>query len=219
MNNTLIERIKMRLDAMGKTERAASLEATGNPDIIRKIRTGITRTPRADTLAALARALGTTGDWLLHGEGNAEQPTKAIAPTETDNTKTHTLPVYGLAAGSTLGHLTMSGEPFEFVDCPPGLLRVKEAYALFVTGSSMEPAYRPGDLVFIHPHRPVRQNDHVVVQEARDGGTITSIKRFERYTDKHIILTQYNPLAEIEISRQAITSVHRVMTTNELFGL
>lgn len=220
MDKSLIERINSQLEKLGITERQASIQATGKPDTIRNIRRGKTNAPRADTLAKLANVLQITPNELMGdmsvSDDHISAPTRKTATTKPIES---TLPVYGLAAGSVLGHLTMTHEPFEFVLCPPGLERAKDAYALYVTGKSMEPRYQTGDLVFIHPYRPVRSGDHVVVQEARDGGTVTSIKRFEKYTDDYLVLTQYNPLGEIKISRKAIILVHRVMTTNELFGL
>ena len=129
-----------------------------------------------------------------------------------------TLPVYGLAAGSIRGHLTMSNDPVEWVNCPQFIETVRGAYALIVTGSSMEPRYFAGEVIFLHPNRPPRQGDHVVIQEALDGGTAVSVKRFDHQTETHVITTQYNPLAEVKFDRKTITAIHRVLTPNEVSG-
>ena len=94
-----------------------------------------------------------------------------------------------------------------------------EKVRLFVTGSSMEPRYFAGDVIFVHPHKPVRQGDHVVIQEALHGGTVVSVKRFERFTDGHIVTTQYNPLAEVRFRRETVDAMHRVLTPNEIAGV
>ncbi|MCC0035450.1 MAG: helix-turn-helix transcriptional regulator [Hoeflea sp.] len=141
---------------------------------------------------------------------------EAIQPPANPN---HRTPVYGLAAASIRGNLTMTNDPVEWVKSPPAIETVRDAYAVIVTGSSMEPRYHAGDIIFVNPHRPPRAGDHVIIQEAMNGGTSVSIKRYERQTETHIITTQYNPLAEVKFSRAQITAVHRVLTNNELIGV
>ena len=166
----------------------------------------------------MARALDTTPHWLLTGDDPPAVEPPGV-PVDLAAATGRDLPVYGLAAGSVLGALTMTSDPVEYVPTPPGLARVRDAYALIVTGASMEPKYEAGDMVFLNPHRPPRRGDHVVIQEAREGGIIVTIKRFERWTDGHLITTQYNPPSEVRFPRDQIMAVHRVLTTNELFGI
>ena len=141
----------------------------------------------------MARALDTTPHWLLTGDDPPAVEPPGV-PVDLAAATGRDLPVYGLA-------------------------RVRDAYALIVTGASMEPKYEAGDMVFLNPHRPPRRGDHVVIQEAREGGIIVTIKRFERWTDGHLITTQYNPPSEVRFARDQIMAVHRVLTTNELFGI
>ena len=61
---TLIERVAERIDKMGITERAASIEATGSPDAIRYIRSRRAM-PSAARLAAIAKVLEATPEWLI----------------------------------------------------------------------------------------------------------------------------------------------------------
>lgn len=60
----LVDRIAQRVDALGITERDASIKATGKPDALRYIRVRRAM-PSADRLAAIAKALETTPEWLL----------------------------------------------------------------------------------------------------------------------------------------------------------
>ena len=57
--------ITRRRKLLGLSPRALSIKATGKPDAVRHIMSDKSRHPRADTLAAIARALGTTVDILL----------------------------------------------------------------------------------------------------------------------------------------------------------
>jgi len=219
MSKILVDRIEKRLSAMGMSARAASLAAGGSADLIRSLKNGSTRSPRAETLIRLAEVLGTTPDWLLGTDG-APEPEKRQTMDRPISGRSFTrqLPIHGLAAGSFTGSLSMTTDPVEWVQCPSGLAQVKDAYGLIVTGSSMEPAFFPGDYVFINPNRPPRQGDHVVVQEAREGGTVTSIARFEKQTETHLILSKYNPLSQIQVDRKIVMAVHRVMTMREIVG-
>lgn len=65
-------RIQHRLDALSMTEREAGLQAK-SADSLRNIRRAAEEersySPRADTLDAIAIALKTTAEWLLHGTG------------------------------------------------------------------------------------------------------------------------------------------------------
>lgn len=227
MNATMLDRITERRQKLGKSERSVSIEVTGKPDLIRKLRAGESKNLRSDNLMKLAEVLKTSPDWLLKGEGPVEVISRASeaipAPVGSQPPAPHApsryIPVYGLAAGSVTGMLTMSNDPIEEVPSPEVLARVRDAYALIVTGTSMEPRYTAGDYVFVHPHKPIRQGDHVVIQELRDGGTVVSIKRFERFTDGHVVTTQYNPLAEVKFLRTEVAAMHRVLTPNEVAGV
>lgn len=103
----------------------------------------------------------------------------------------------------------------------PGLRGARDAYALYVVGSSMEPRYRAGEVVFVHPHRPLRAGDICIVQttDFEDGDLRGWIKEFVRFTDKGALTRQYNPPAEVEFRRAAIKAMHRVLTPNEIVGV
>lgn len=129
------------------------------------------------------------------------------------------IPNFGLAAGAIRGNLTMTTEPVEWVPAPRSIATARDAYALTVTGSSMEPRYYAGDVIFVQPNRPPRPGDHIVIQETLNGGVAVSIKRFDKMTESHLVTVQYNPLAEVKFSRAQIMAIHRVLTTNEVSGV
>lgn len=74
--NTMASRIAQRLYKLKKTAAAASMEATGGRDAIRKIfdkaKKGENFNPRSDTVRGLASALETTIAWLTDGQGPEE---------------------------------------------------------------------------------------------------------------------------------------------------
>jgi phage repressor protein C with HTH and peptisase S24 domain len=65
----------------------------------------------------------------------------------------------------------------------------EHAYALEVSGQSMEPAYRDGDVIIISPGAPVRRGDRVVVK-TRAGEVMA--KELKRNTAKTVELKSLN---------------------------
>jgi phage repressor protein C with HTH and peptisase S24 domain len=61
---------------------------------------------------------------------------------------------------------------------------------LEISGDSMRPAYRDGDLIVVSPAAPVRRGDRVVVR-TRDGEVM--VKELARRTGKTIELRSLNP--------------------------
>ncbi|MEM1376168.1 MAG: S24 family peptidase [Pseudomonadota bacterium] len=217
---TLKDRILERLEATGKSARAVSIEATGKPDLVRKILNDSIKSPNAVTMRQMAKSLETNVDWLLSGEGRSDalddaSPTPANAAI-VKSTTAKKLPVFGLAAGSIQGALTMTDDPVDWVPCPPALADAREIYVLWVTGESMAPAYEPGQKIYVSKVQPIRRGDYVVVQESRDGGTATSIKRFVSKNHLRVVTEQYNPAGTVEFTSEHVREIDRVIPWDEL---
>lgn len=128
------------------------------------------------------------------------------------------LPVFGMAAGSMAGVHSMDADPMEEVRCPEALVGVFGAYALVTRGESMMPRYFPGDRLYVNPTQALKAGDHVVIQLERysGAGTETWIKRFDGENETSILVSQYNPPAQMEFRKEFVRYVHRVLTLNEL---
>jgi phage repressor protein C with HTH and peptisase S24 domain len=66
----------------------------------------------------------------------------------------------------------------------------EHAYALEISGDSMKPVYRDGDVIVASPGTPVRRGDRVVVK-TRDGEVM--VKELKRRTAKTLELQSLNP--------------------------
>jgi phage repressor protein C with HTH and peptisase S24 domain len=66
----------------------------------------------------------------------------------------------------------------------------EHAYALEISGESMLPAYRDGDVIIVSPAAPVRRGDRVVVKTKK--GEVM-VKELKRQTAKSIELKSLNP--------------------------
>ena len=132
--------------------------------------------------------------------------------------ETSMIPVLGNAAGAAVGAMAL-GEPIDQVERPPALAHVRDAYAVFISGDSMKPLHSPGDLRFVHPHKPPRAGDSVIVQTRESGDAACGwIKIFERQNGEWLICRQLNPEGEYKFRAEMVVRMHRVLTTAELFN-
>lgn len=131
------------------------------------------------------------------------------------------VPVRGIAACSNgEGAFQIeAGHVVDWVRRPPALAGVREAYGLYVCGDSMEPRWFHGELILVHPGRPVRPGDHVVVV-MRDGPSETPYAYCKRLVRRHggmVTVEQYNPRATRDLPEEKVIALHRVLSNNDLY--
>jgi len=132
------------------------------------------------------------------------------------------IPVRGAGQGGSDGFFPWNGDPVDYVSRPPYLAGAIEAYAVYVSGSSMEPRYLAGELLHIHPGRPVTPGAFVLVQlrpESEGDTPRAFIKRLVRRTATKATFEQFNPPKEIDIKASEILSMHRIVGSAESGGL
>ena len=102
------------------------------------------------------------------------------------------VPLLGLAQAGSGGYFDDSGFPagkgWDEVALPPA--SDEHAYALEISGDSMKPAYRDGDIIVVSPGTPIRRGDRVVVKTT--GGEVM-VKELKRRTTKTLELQSLNP--------------------------
>jgi phage repressor protein C with HTH and peptisase S24 domain len=198
--------------------------------------------PSDAEIEEVAAVTGYDAEWLKTGEGVA-QPVPSVFERLTSNPPDAAefeaafargmaaagraplipplVPVLGTVAGSIIGSMALSEDAVEYANRPVGVANVADAYGLRVVGTSMLERFREGELVIVHPHRHIVKGDIIVIQEQLHAASHVSayIKEFVRHTKDGIETVQYNPRQPVEFRNIRIKSVHRVMTTNELFGL
>jgi len=107
-------------------------------------------------------------------------------------------------------------EEIERVKRPAVLEGVKNAYGLLVSGDSMKPAYRHGDMALVHPGLPPQRGEDVVLfdhplTELEDGQAEAIIKHLVGWTSTEWQLEQYNPPREWSELRANWPTCHRVV--------
>ena len=101
------------------------------------------------------------------------------------------VPLIGFAEAGSGGYFDDGGFPvgkgWEEIAFPQ--VTDEHAYALEISGNSMKPAYRDGDVIVVSPAAPVRKGDRVVVK-TKDGEVM--VKELRRKTSKQIELKSLN---------------------------
>jgi phage repressor protein C with HTH and peptisase S24 domain len=167
------------LSASGLARRAGLDPTTFNKSK-RITAAGRARWPSTESIAKALAATGTPFDAFVGLIGQSRSETTG-----------RTVPLIGFAQAETSGYFDDDGFPAgdgwkEFA-CPA--VNDEHAYALEISGGSMEPVYRDGDVIVVSPAAPVRRGDRVVLRTK--GGEVIA-KEFERRTAKAIELKSLN---------------------------
>ncbi len=178
-----------------------------------------------DDAEKYGEAFGVNPRWLWNGEDEgpstraAQALPNAAMRTSAPFISAKRIPIYGHAVAGKDGRFAMNGDPIDHIVCPPGLENTPGAYAVYAVGDSMEPRYFAGEVVFVHPNKPVRRGNFVVVQIVNeadpDGAPLGYIKQYITETPSKLVLCQYNPKKELEFDRKTVVSVHRIVFSGE----
>lgn len=117
-------------------------------------------------------------------------------------TRERSLPVHGRAQGGEEGSLVIEDSPIDWTFRPADLQGVNDAFAVFVSGDSMFPKYKNGDLVYIHPTKAPKRDRFVLVETTEHRGFI---KQFVSWQDDKLVLRQFNPEQEIILPRHQVS--------------
>lgn len=161
--------------------RRAGLDPTTFNKSKRITREGKPRWPSTESVSKVLEATGASlADLIDHIDGGSQ-------PRQT----TH-LPLIGFAQAGDRGYFDDAGYPVggSWDEIPFPEVGDQHAYALEVSGDSMEPLYRDGDRVIVSPAASVRRGDRVVVRTTE--GEVM-VKQLVRLTAKRIELASLNP--------------------------
>ena len=141
--------------------------------------------PRWPTTESIARVLVASG-------ASVEEFTDLLTGRKGQPPRRKQIPLLGLAKAGKGGYFDDSGFPagssWDEIDVP-GVTDLN-AYALEITGDSMQPVYREGDRIIVSPSATVRKGDRVVVR-TEDGQVMAKV--MQRQTAKTLELASFNP--------------------------
>lgn len=168
------------LSASGLAKRARLDPTTFNKSK-RMTRDGRPRWPSTESIAKILEATGATlGEFTNYASGGKTSG------------GLQNIPLIGMAQAGAKGFFDDAGYPvgggWEDVNFPE--IGDPHAYALEISGDSMEPVYRDGDIVIVCPQANVRRGDRVVVK-TKSGEVMA--KMLKRQTAHKLELKSLNP--------------------------
>src|SRR5581483_2100681 len=175
-----VDRLAARagLSASGLARRAGLDPTTFNRSK-RVTASGRARWPSTESIAKALTATGTPMEVFVELLNSGSGPA------------TRAVPLLGFAEAGAGGYFDdggfPAGEGWDEIAFPA--VSDEHAYALEVSGQSMEPAYRDGDVIMVSPSAPIRRGDRVVVR-TKDGEVMA--KELKRRTAKSIELKSLN---------------------------
>jgi phage repressor protein C with HTH and peptisase S24 domain len=101
-------------------------------------------------------------------------------------------PVHASAEGGP-GEIIVDANPVEYIARPSPLATVRDAYGVSITGTSMEPEFRQGDIALVNPHLAVVPDWAYIFISERAGTTRATIKWLRRITAEKWLVSQHNP--------------------------
>ncbi|HEX3861751.1 MAG TPA: LexA family transcriptional regulator [Stellaceae bacterium] len=135
-----------------------------------------------------------------------------LLATATPTPRSESIPIRSAARGGNDQQMFLQDGPIGFTQRPANLTRVRDAYAIYMIGDSMEPRYEQGWLLHVNPFKPpVRGRDVVVYKK----GDAVLIKQFIRWEGDMILLRQLNPEGELRIPRDDIIECHLVVGVDQ----
>jgi len=160
--------------------RKAGLDPTTFNKSKRITKEGKQRWPSTESLA---KVLAATGASLTEFVELVEETA--------DGAATRRVPVIGYAQAGADGYFDDAGYPTGTGWDEVVLPRIEDphAYALEISGDSMEPVYRDGDVVVVSPDAGIRRGDRVIVKTTR--GEVMA-KQLARRSARKVELTSLN---------------------------
>jgi phage repressor protein C with HTH and peptisase S24 domain len=148
---------------------------------------GKPRWPSTESVSKVLDAVGAPLERLTELiTGNATAPRRTTAAAQ------RRIPLIGLAQAGAEGYFDDAGYPvggsWDEIDLPS--VADPHAYAVEISGDSMEPVYRDGDIVIVSPAAPTRRGDRVVVR-TNEGEVLA--KELVRRSARRIELASLNP--------------------------
>jgi phage repressor protein C with HTH and peptisase S24 domain len=164
---------------------------------------GRARWPSTESVAKSLAATGTNIDTFVQLIEDSGRPARQAVP------------LIGFAEAGAGGYFDDGGFPAGkgWDEIPFPAVNDENAYALEISGDSMEPAYRDGAVIIVSPAASVRKNDRVVVK-TKDGEVM--VKELKRKTAKSIELRSINPShAERTLPMREVLWIARIVWASQ----
>ncbi len=199
------------LSASGLAKRAGLDPTTFNPSK-RRMPDGRARWPSTESIAKVLDATSASFEAFTALVTGARALSSAAA---NPRTVARRIPLIGLAQAGGEGYFDDAGYPvgggWDEVSLPE--IGDPNAYALEISGDSMDPVYRDGDVVVVSPSAPIRRGDRVVVRT--HAGEVMA-KQLSRRSARRIELRSLNPLhPDYSFDLTEVLWIHRILWASQ----
>lgn len=195
------------LSASGLAKKSGLDATTFNPSK-RVMPDGRARWPSTESVSKALDAVGASVEAFAALVGGARtMPPRSVTARR--------IPLIGLAQAGGEGFFDDGGFPVGGSWDEVGLPEVADphAYALEISGDSMEPVYRDGDLVIVSPAAPLRRGDRVV---ARTQTGEVMAKELTRRSARRIELKSLNPAyPDYSFDLSEVVWMHRIVWASQ----
>lgn len=201
------------LSASGLAKRSGLDATTFNPSK-RRMPDGRARWPSTESLAKVLDATGASLEAFTALVTGARALSSSSGGATARNVARR-VPLIGLAQAGGEGYFDDGGYPvgggWDEVSLPE--IADPNAYALEISGDSMEPVYRDGDLVIVSPSAPIRRGDRVVVRTL--GGEVMA-KQLARRSARRVELKSLNPEhPDYSFDLTEVNWIHRIVWASQ----
>ena len=199
------------LSASGIAKRSGLDATTFNPSK-RRMPDGRARWPSTESIAKVLDATGASLEAFTALVTGARALSSGSAGRTTTGRR---VPLIGLAQAGGEGYFDDGGFPvgggWDEVSLPE--IGDPNAYALEISGDSMEPVYRDGDMVIVSPSAPIRRGDRVVVRTT--SGEVMA-KQLTRRSARRVELKSLNPAhPDYSFDLSEVTWTHRIIWASQ----
>ena len=199
------------LSASGLAKRSGLDATTFNPSK-RTMPDGRARWPSTESVAKVLDATGASLEAFTSLVSGARALSSSGGGSRTVSRR---VPLIGLAQAGGEGYFDDGGYPvggsWDEVSLPE--IADPNAYGLEISGDSMEPVFRDGDLVIVSPSAPIRRGDRVVVRTS-DGQVMA--KQLARRSARRVELKSLNPEhPDYSFDLVEVNWIHRIVWASQ----
>lgn len=222
---TLADRVRRLRKGAGLSQSSLARQVGVRPQSIQALEAGKVSNPKY--IVKLAIALGVTANYMESGKEDSESKLLSVSAEAIRSTphlvnaemasraqiQMIRIPVYGQVVGGKWGEFSLDGIKMFDVMAPPTISKIKDAYAVVISGDTMYPRYNDGEIAFVDPSRTPRKGDYVVAQ-IRDGDgevPLAFVKKFVSRTSEELVLEQLNPPEILNFSGSRVLTVHTIV--------
>lgn len=136
-----------------------------------------------DKIMNILHALGVRLDEMLIEIGRKEN----VEPAKLENYKK--VPVVSWVTAGSWKDIADAFEPGDADEWIDSDVKGKNVFALRVSGDSMEPEFKDGEIITVNPHLEAMPNDYIVVKDRDEQATFKQLKKY----GSRLVLHPLNP--------------------------